>query len=108
MINQSRVGKYAILALLISLSLSCASKTSDSSKNSDEINLDVTKVVLPNGLTILISENHKLPIFSYYTFYKVGGKFEKDGITGASHFLEHMMFKGAKKYGPKEFDKFSK
>lgn len=85
--------------------IGCASKTTKDN-NTEEINLKVTKEVLPNGLTILISENHKLPIFSYYTFYKVGGKFEKDGITGASHLLEHMMFKGAKKYGPKEFDKF--
>ena len=51
-------------------------------------------------------ENHKLPIFSYYTFYDVGGRFEsrKAQTTGATHFLEHMMFKGAKKYGPGKFD----
>jgi len=70
-----------------------------------QINLNVTKKVLSNGLTILISENHKLPIFSYYTYYKVGGKYETDGFTGSTHFLEHMMFKGAKKYGPGEFDR---
>ncbi|MBL6989093.1 MAG: insulinase family protein [Bacteriovoracaceae bacterium] len=68
------------------------------------INIKVTKKVLPNGLTVLITENHKLPIFSCYILYDVGGRHERKGMTGASHFLEHMMFKGAKKYGPGEFD----
>ena len=68
------------------------------------LNIPVKKVVLPNGLTILVSENHRLPIFSYYTFYNVGGRHESAGTTGATHFLEHMMFKGTKKYGPGKFD----
>ena len=37
-------------------------------------------------------------------FYKVGSRNERPGITGISHFFEHMMFNGAKKYGPKQFD----
>ena len=40
-----------------------------------------------------------------YSFYKVGSRNEHPGITGLSHFFEHMMFNGAKKYGPKEFDR---
>tara|TARA_R110002072_G_scaffold64203_2_gene159386 strand:+ start:231401 stop:232795 length:1395 start_codon:yes stop_codon:yes gene_type:complete len=66
--------------------------------------IPVKKFVLDNGLTLLVSENDQLPIFSYYTFYNVGGRHESEGTTGATHFLEHMMFKGAKKYGPKQFD----
>lgn len=66
--------------------------------------LNVKKVVLDNGLTILIAPNPKLPIASYYTLFDVGGRYEVKGTTGATHFLEHMMFKGAKKYGPGEFD----
>lgn len=69
-----------------------------------KLSLDVKKYTLSNGLRVLIVENHKLPIFSYYTFYDVGGRFEGPGTTGATHFLEHMMFKGAKKYGPGKFD----
>ncbi len=64
----------------------------------------VTKKVLDNGLTILVSKNPKLPIVSYYTLFDVGGRDEGPGTTGATHFLEHMMFKGAKKYGPGQFD----
>ena len=65
---------------------------------------NVKKSVLKNGLTVLIAPNPKLPIVSYYTLFDVGGKDEGPGTTGATHFLEHMMFKGAKKYGPGEFD----
>lgn len=82
---------------------SSPTETSMSSSSSD-LSLDVTKVTLDNGLRVLIVENHTLPIFSYYTFYDVGGRFEGKGTTGATHFLEHMMFKGAKKYGPGKFD----
>ena len=70
----------------------------------DSINLEVKEVKLDNGMTALIAPNHKLPIFSLYLFYNVGGKNEVAGITGASHFLEHMMFKGAKKYGKRMID----
>src|SRR5690606_1475586 len=70
-----------------------------------EISLDVKTHKLKNGLKILVVENNKLPIFSYYSYYKVGGKYEVKGITGATHYLEHMMFKGAKKYGPGDFDR---
>ena len=70
----------------------------------DSINLEVEELKLDNGMTALIVDNPKLPIFSLYFFYKVGGKNEVPGITGASHFLEHMMFKGAKKYGKNTID----
>ena len=59
------------------------------------------------ALRLLVVENNKLPIVSYYTFFDVGGRFEsrETGTTGATHFLEHMMFKGAKKYKAGEFEK---
>lgn len=98
-----------LLSVLLTLNVACsqfsAQKKSTNEKNSESaLSFKVEKKVLKNGLTVLVVENHKLPIFSYYTFYKVGGKYETKGITGASHFLEHMMFKGAKKYGPGMFD----
>lgn len=67
------------------------------------LNLNVKKFTLENGLKVLILENHRLPILSYYTFYEVGARYEYKGIYGGTHFLEHMMFKGAKKFGPGAF-----
>lgn len=69
-----------------------------------EFKLDVKEYTLDNGLTIMLVENHTAPIISYFTFYKVGSRNERRDNSGISHFFEHMMFNGAKKYGPKMFD----
>ena len=60
---------------------------------------------LPNGLRVRLVPNAGVPTCSYYTFFKVGARNERPGITGISHLFEHMMFNGAKKYGPGMFDK---
>lgn len=99
--------KFCWVILLLSACAGQKSGTgSGTGKSEVEINLSVEKIKLDNGLVVLIVENPKLPIYSLYTFYKVGSKFETDGITGASHYLEHMMFKGAKKFKEGEFDHY--
>ena len=93
------------LLIILFLLSSCAGTDKKlSAGNGEDINIEVFKTTLDNGLRVLIVENHNLPIFSYYTFYDVGARYERKGQTGASHFLEHLMFKGAKKYGPGRFD----
>ena len=67
------------------------------------LDLKVTEKVLPNGLKVLLKEEHKAPVITFQIWYKVGSRNEKLGTTGMSHVLEHMMFKGTKKYGPKQF-----
>lgn len=69
------------------------------------INLSVEKMTLPNGLTVLIYKDSSIPLVSYHTWYRVGSRNEKMGITGSAHMLEHMMFKGAEKYSNKDFDR---
>lgn len=59
---------------------------------------------LTNGLTLLLREDHAVPIVSSMLWYRVGSRFEKPGITGISHFLEHMMFKGTARYQKGEID----
>lgn len=66
---------------------------------------EVQEATLKNGLKIRLMPNRTAPIISLYTFFKVGSRNERPGITGISHLFEHMMFNGAKKYGPKEFDR---
>ncbi len=65
--------------------------------------MQVTEKILPNGLKVLLKEVHKAPVVTFQIWYKVGSRNEMLGKTGKSHMLEHMMFKGAKKYGPKQF-----
>ena len=56
-------------------------------------------------MKFLVVEDNSIPNANMYLFYKVGSRNEHQGITGLSHFFEHMMFNGAKKYGPKMFDR---
>ena len=65
---------------------------------------DVKTFTLKNGMKFFVLEDHSIPNANMYFFYKVGSRNEYPGITGLSHFFEHMMFNGAKKYGPKMFD----
>jgi zinc protease len=55
---------------------------------------------LPNGLTVILSEDHSTPIVHLQLWYHVGSKNEKPGRTGFAHLFEHMMFKGSKNVGP--------
>ena len=66
---------------------------------------DVKTIKLKNGMTIIVLEDHSIPNANMYLFWKVGSRNEYPGITGLSHFFEHMMFNGAKKFGPKQFDR---
>ncbi len=60
---------------------------------------------LKNGMKIIVEEDHSIPNVALYIFYRIGSRNERPGTTGLSHFFEHMMFNGAKKYGPKQFDR---
>ncbi|MFP5262536.1 MAG: M16 family metallopeptidase [Blastocatellia bacterium] len=66
---------------------------------------DVKSRTLKNGMKVLVQEDHSIPNATVYIFYRVGSRNERPGTTGLSHFFEHMMFNGAKKYGPGEFDR---
>ncbi len=66
---------------------------------------DVREHQLANGLRIRLLEDHSVPATTLYTFFRVGSRNERPGITGIAHLFEHMMFNGAAKYGPKEFDR---
>jgi zinc protease len=60
---------------------------------------------LDNGLKILVREDHRAPVVVSQIWYKVGSSYESSGMTGISHVLEHMMFKGTTDIGPGEFSR---
>jgi zinc protease len=66
---------------------------------------DVHEYHLKNGLTLLVKEDHRAPIVISEIWYKVGSSYEPNGITGISHALEHMMFRGTKRFGPGVLEK---
>jgi zinc protease len=66
---------------------------------------EVQSRTLPNGLEVLIWPDHDIPNATLYYFVKAGGRNEYPGITGLSHFFEHMMFNGTSTRAPGEFDR---
>jgi zinc protease len=74
---------------------------SSSSSKSNAIpipDIPYSKFVLPNGLTVLVHEDHKAPIVAVNSWYHVGSKNEKTGKTGFAHLFEHLMFSGSENF----------
>jgi len=93
--NHRRLVLVAALGTLLSLTTSPPAHAGIS---------DAVKAqTLPNGLRVLVLENHKAPLATFNVFYRVGSRNEQFGKTGLSHLCEHLMFKGTKKLGPEEF-----
>lgn len=67
--------------------------------------IEVIEYTLDNGLRVLVYEDHFVPVVSTQIHYRVGSYYEPKGLTGISHLLEHMAFKGTEKYGPKEYNR---
>ncbi|MCC6616967.1 MAG: insulinase family protein [Anaerolineae bacterium] len=64
----------------------------------------VTKHVLKNGMVVLLKEVHNAPLISWWVMYRIGSRNEPTGMTGASHWVEHMLFKGTEKFPPGYLD----
>lgn len=92
--------RRVLLASLMLLTVFLLVFTSPSAADLQEL---VSETVLPNGLKVLLLENHKAPVITFQVWYRVGSRNEEYGRTGLSHLLEHMMFKGTEKVGPGAF-----
>ncbi|MEE4195457.1 MAG: pitrilysin family protein [Anaerolineae bacterium] len=64
-----------------------------------------TKFSLPNGLLVLLKEVHTVPLISHWIWYRVGSRNEQPGLTGISHWVEHMQFKGTDTFPAGVLDK---
>src|SRR3954466_4661384 len=69
-----------------------------------KIELPYTQFTLPNGLTVILHEDHSVPIVTTNMYYHVGSAREKPGRTGFAHLFEHLMFMGSQHVKPGEFD----
>jgi zinc protease len=65
----------------------------------------VSEYTLDNGMKVIVKQDHRAPVVVSQVWYKVGSSYEPKGLTGISHALEHMMFKGTANYGPGEFSR---
>jgi zinc protease len=63
-----------------------------------DVNIPYTRFVLPNGLTLIVHEDHKAPIVAVNIWYHVGSKNEPTGRSGFAHLFEHLMFNGSENF----------
>jgi zinc protease len=74
----------------------------------DELDIPYQQFVLPNGLTLIVHEDHKAPLVAVNMWYHVGSKNEKIGQTGFAHLFEHLMFNGSEHFNDEYFRPFEK
>ncbi len=89
--------RFAVASLILLLFLMTLTTEGNAS--------NVREFVLDNGLKVLLLEDHKSPAVTFQVWYRVGSRNEKDGKSGLSHFLEHMMFKGTPTVKPEEYSR---
>ncbi len=70
--------------------------------------LKVEKYTLPNGLEVILHEDHTTPVVGVNLWYKVGSKDEKPGRTGFAHLFEHLMFQGSQHHDDEYFGPLEK
>ena len=95
---------FAIKRTFLILSLISFSFVSLASEDIPEISYE--KFTLPNGLTVIVHEDHKIPVVAVNIWYDVGSKDELPGKTGFAHLFEHLMFNGTENYNDEYFGPF--
>src|SRR5690348_13559490 len=92
---------FAILGLAL---FTGAAQAADAGKA--DIDIPYTRFTLPNGLTVVVSEDHKAPIVAVSVWYHVGSGYEPEGKTGFAHLFEHLMFQGSENHKDEFFRPF--
>ena len=96
---------YALLAVAVAIApIMSAQSTAPAARAVPRIQFE--KVTLPNGLEVILHEDHSTPIVVVNTWYKVGSGDEKPGRTGFAHLFEHVMFMGSQNVPVGQFDKW--
>ncbi len=76
------------------------------SASTGDIDVPFTRFTLPNGLTVVVSEDHKAPVVAVSVWYHVGSADEPKGKTGFAHLFEHLMFQGSENHQDEYFRPF--
>src|ERR1700687_5251976 len=97
----SRMTPMKSAALLLALALTTAVLAQPR-----KIELPYTQFTLPNGLRVILHEDHKVPVVTVNTWYHVGSARERAGRTGFAHLFEHLMFMGSGHVKPGQFDEW--
>src|SRR6266851_1527863 len=94
----ARLSRTLAAVALAGVMVYAATQLSSAASRPTKLQYEITK--LPNGMTLILSEDHSTPIVHVNVTYHVGSKNEKAGRTGFAHLFEHLMFKGSKNVSP--------
>ncbi|MBX3261504.1 MAG: insulinase family protein [Labilithrix sp.] len=95
--KRRRPPRLLAAALALGASLAAAPAPAD-------VSIPFTRSTLPNGMTVILHENHDVPLVVVNVSYGVGSRFEAPGRTGFAHLFEHLMFMGTRRVPTKAFD----
>jgi zinc protease len=99
-----RVQQRLTLTLVLLAGLAAGAQGKPGKAEAPRPGAGIEERTLKNGLKVIVWPDQDIPSVALYNWFRVGSRNERPGITGLSHFFEHMMFNGAKKYGPGQFD----
>ena len=109
LLRQPRRGLLAsCLAAALAVPAVAAPVTPASAPDSTIVDIAYSQFTLPNGLRVIVHEDHKAPIVAVNLWYNVGSKDELPGKTGFAHLYEHLMFQGSENHKGEYFDPFEK
>src|SRR5687767_9775717 len=100
-VNQLKA--LCLVVCLIATSTLSFAQTRSTGVTVPQFDIPYEKFVLPNGLTVVVHEDHKAPIVAVNVWYHVGSKNEKPGKTGFAHLFEHLMFNGSEHFNKDYF-----
>ena len=95
--------KKSLIPFLILFLFSQKQSAQDFEFKTDQIDIQYERFVLPNGLRLIVHEDHKAPIVAVNVWYHVGSKNEKPGKSGFAHLFEHLMFNGSENFNDDYF-----
>src|SRR5207247_1749276 len=98
--------KRAVVFFLVALAAPAVAQTPAGSPSPPRIDVPYTRFTLPNGLVVILHEDHSIPMVSVNMWYHVGSARELPKRTGFAHLFEHLMFMGSGHVKPGEFDQW--
>src|SRR5579864_4673787 len=111
MSGRGRIVRMKSLAVLLAAAVTASAAAAQSQAPaqptaSSRIEVPFTQFTLPNGLHVILHEDHSVPIVTTNMWYHVGSARERTGRTGFAHLFEHLMFMGSGHVKPGEFDEW--
>ena len=102
-VNRQHPSTLSVILTLLTAALLCTASLQAQTDYQKQLEGRTTVKVLPNGLTLILSERHEAPVFSFYTEVDAGSANDPQGESGLAHMFEHIAFKGTNEIGTTDY-----